>query len=97
MGQIVSSSALCLLSWANSEGHPHTEGTFTGTLVNVRDLRRNSRQCQGGSRRYRVVGSSNFARLSQSLHEGAHARECFWYAVEPAWLWDDLARDIAGF
>ena len=29
------------------EGHPHTEGTFAGTLVNVGDVRRNSGECQG--------------------------------------------------
>ena len=55
----------------HSEDHPHTESTFTGTLVNVRDLRRNSGECQGGSREYGVVGSPKFARLRQSSHEGA--------------------------
>ena len=59
---------------AHSEGHPHTEGTFTGTLVNVGDLRRSSGKCQGGSREHRVMGSPKFAklhRLRQSSHEGA--------------------------
>ena len=32
--------------WAHSEGHPHTEGAFTGTLVKVRGLRRNSGECK---------------------------------------------------
>ena len=58
----------------HSEGHPYTEGTLTGTLVNVRDLRRNSGECQGGSREYSGVGSPKFAKLRQlrqSSHEGA--------------------------
>ena len=58
-------------NWAHSEGHPHAEGTFTGTLVKVGDLRRNSGECQGGSHEYGVAGSPNFARLRQSSHEGA--------------------------
>ena len=57
---------------AHSEGHPHIEGTFTGTLMNV-----------GGGpspELWRVSGrfsllvrqsSPNFARLRQSSHEGA--------------------------
>ena len=36
------------LGWAHSEGQPHTEGTFNGSLVNVGDLRRNSGECEGG-------------------------------------------------
>ena len=64
----------------HSEGHPDTQGTFTGTLVNVGDLRRNLNvgdlrrnfgECQGGTREYTVVGSPMFARLRQSSHEGA--------------------------
>ena len=46
-----------LVCMAHSEGHPHKEGTFTGTLVNVRDLRQNPGECQGGSPEYGVVGS----------------------------------------
>ena len=59
---------------AHSEGHPHTEGTFTGTLVNVKNLLRKSGECQGSSREYGVVGrpiSPKLARLRQSSHEGA--------------------------
>ena len=68
-------------SWAHSEGHPHTEGPFTGTLVNVRDLRWNSGECQAGSREHTVVESPNFARLRQRSHEGArmlpvHLKTC---------------------
>ena len=58
--------------WANSEGHPHTEGAFTGTLVNVGHLCRNFGECRGGSREYGDLGSPKFARVRQSLHEGAH-------------------------
>ena len=47
----------------HSEGHPHTEGTFTGTLVNLGDLRRNSGECQGAYPEYDVVGSPKFAKL----------------------------------
>ena len=57
--------------WTHSEGHPHTEGTFTGTLVNVGDLRLNSGACQGGSRECTVMGLPKFARVRQSLHGGA--------------------------
>ena len=42
---------------AHSEGHPHTDGAFTGTLVSVGDLRRNSGECQGCSRVHGVVGA----------------------------------------
>ena len=49
--------------WVQSEAHPHTEGTFTGTLVNVGDLRRNSGECQGAYPEYEVVGSPKFAKL----------------------------------
>ena len=49
-------------SWAHSEGRPQTEGTVTGTLVKVGDLRRNSSECQGGLRElYGTVGSPKFA------------------------------------
>ena len=51
--------------WAHSEGHPDTERTFTGTLVNAGDLRRNSGECRGGSCEYGVVGSPKFAKLRQ--------------------------------
>ena len=51
---------------AHSEGHPHAEGTFTGTLVKVGDLRRNSGECQGGSHEYGVVRSPKFAKLRQT-------------------------------
>ena len=57
--------------WAHSEGHLHTENTFTGTLLNVGDLRRNSGECQGAYPEYDVVGSPNFAMLHQSSREGA--------------------------
>ena len=60
-----------LSNWAHSEGHPHTEGTFARTLVNVGDLHRHSGECQEDSREYGVEGSPNFARLRQSSHEGA--------------------------
>ena len=60
-----------LSNWAHSEGHPHTEGTFARTLVNVGDLHRHSGECQESSREYGVEGSPNFARLRQSSHEGA--------------------------
>ena len=50
---------LTSIIWTHVEGHPHAEGTFTGTLVKVGDLRRNSGECQGGSREYGVVGSSS--------------------------------------
>ena len=56
---------------AHSEGHPHTEGTFTETLVNLGDLHRNSGECQGAYPEYDVVGSPKFAMLRQSSHEGA--------------------------
>ena len=52
-----------------SEGHPHTEGTFTGTLVNVGDLHRNSGECHGRASECGVVGSPNFAKLRQALPE----------------------------
>ena len=64
-------SSVC---WAHSEGHPHTEGAFTGILVNERDLRQNSGECPGGSREcgLRVRQSSpNFASFRQSSYEGA--------------------------
>ena len=57
--------------WAHSEGHPHTERIFTGTLVNVGCLRWNSGECHGGSCEHGVVGSPNFAKVRQSSHEGA--------------------------
>ena len=49
--------------WAHPEGHPHTEGTFTGTQVNVGDLGRTSGEYQGGCCEFGLVGSPNFARL----------------------------------
>ena len=55
-----------VLNGAHSEGHPDTEGTFTGTLVNVGDLRRNSGECQGGTRGYTVAGSPKFAKVRQT-------------------------------
>ena len=55
--------------WAHSEGHPHTERAFTGTLVNVGCLRRNSGECHGGSCEYGVVGSPKFAKVRESSHE----------------------------
>ena len=50
-------------SIGHSEGQPYTEGTFTGTLVNLGDLRRNSGECQGAYPEYDVVGSPKFAKL----------------------------------
>ena len=38
-----------VIIWTHSEGHPPTEGTFTGTLVNVGDLRQNSGERREGS------------------------------------------------
>ena len=49
----------------------HTEHTFTATLVNVGDLRRNSGECHEGAFEYGIVGSPNFAKVRQSSHEGA--------------------------
>ena len=40
--------------------------------MNVGDLRRNSGECQGGSREYGALGSPKFARVRQTSHEGAH-------------------------
>ena len=76
-----SDSTDALSNWAHSESHPHTEGTFARTLVNVGDLHRHSGECQEGSCEYGVEGSPNFARLRQSSHEGArmllvHHRTC---------------------
>ena len=34
---------------------PHAECTFTGTLMNAGDIRRNSGECQGSSREYGAV------------------------------------------
>ena len=51
--------------WAHPEGHSHTGSTFTRTLVNVRDICRNSGECQAGSREYGVVGSPKLAKLRQ--------------------------------
>ena len=48
-------SCICYyLVWAHSEGHPHAEETFTRTLMNVVDLRRNSGEYQAGSPEYGV-------------------------------------------
>ena len=38
----------------------------SATLVNVGNLRRNSGECQGGSREYGAVGSPNFAKVRQT-------------------------------
>ena len=67
------------MTWEHSEGHPHTAGTFTGTLVNVMTFARtlvNVREVLV----YMGVGSvrQSFAILSMK------ARACFWYAVELA-------------
>ena len=48
-----------------------TEGTFTRSLVNEGDLRRNSGECEGGPGKHGDTGSPNFAKLRQSSHEGA--------------------------
>ena len=40
--------------------------------MNMRDLCRNSGECQGGSREYGAAGSPKFARVRQTSHEGAH-------------------------
>ena len=62
---------------APSEGHPCTEkGTFTGTVVNVGDLRRNSGECQGGSREHGVVDLPQSAKLRMKVHT------CFWYTLK---------------
>ena len=71
----------CLLKcscelWARSQGHPHTEGAFTGTRPNVGDLRWNSGECQQGSCEYGCVDHQslpNFARHRQVRIKGAHA------------------------
>ena len=57
--------SMCVCVWARSEGHPHTERTFTGTVVNVGDLRRNSGECHGGACEYGVVGSPKFAKVRE--------------------------------
>ena len=46
----------------------YTKSTFTGTLVNVGDLRRNSQtdERQGRSRERGAVGSPKFAKLHQT-------------------------------
>ena len=62
------------ISWAHSKDYPHTEGTFTGTLMNVGDLRRNSGECQGGAREHGVVGSPKFARVRQTSPKFAWRR-----------------------
>ena len=70
----INQNQFCSVNWAHSEGQPHTEGTFTGNLVNVGSLRQHSGECQEGSRAKGAVGSPklpNFARLRQSSHEGA--------------------------
>ena len=54
-------------SWAHSEGHPPTEGAFTGTLVNVVELLRNSGESQGGSWEYGPVGSPKFAKVRMKV------------------------------
>ena len=62
-------------------GLPHTDGTFTGTLVNVRDLCRNAGECQGGPRQCGLwvrQSSSGFAKVRMK------ARTCCWYTLEPA-------------
>ena len=64
--------------WAHSEGHPHAEGTFTGTLVNVGNIRRNSGECQGGMALRVRQSSPDFARVRMK------ARVCFRYTLEPA-------------
>ena len=73
-------------AWAHSEGHQHTEGTFTGTLMNVGNSRGNSCERQGGSCEHRLwvrQSSPNFVRfLPKSSREGArrmlllHPRTC---------------------
>ena len=73
-----------IFHWAHSEGHLHAKGTFTRTLVNVGDLRRNSGECLGVSCLYGLVGSLKFAKLRQSLH--MKLRACFWYTLELAWF-----------
>ena len=55
---------------AHSESHPRTEGILTGTLVNVRDLRQNSGECQGGSREYGVVQEPLHAPFLNRLFQG---------------------------
>ena len=51
-GDICQRAFVASFDGAHSEGHPHTEGAFTGTLVKVRGLRRNSGECQGNSCEY---------------------------------------------
>ena len=74
-------------NWAHPEGHPHTEGTFTRTPVNVGDLCRNSGECQARSRESGAQGSSKFAKVRQTSPGFAKVRmkvhACFWYTLKP--------------
>ena len=71
--------------WTDSEGQPHTEGTFTRTLVNVRDLRRDSSECQGGLVNMTFVGSPKLRQTSPGFAKvRMKARACFRYTLELA-------------
>ena len=52
-------------------GQPRAEGTYTGTLVKVGDLCRNSGECQGGSHEYGIV-----AKVRQSSHPHSGSTPC---------------------
>ena len=84
------------LTWAKSEGHPHTEGTFTGTLLNVCvcDLRRNSGDCPG------VTGSPKFAKLRQTSPKfewrRTHASGTPWNLPDSQCLPNYLKYDFVG-
>ena len=53
--------------------------------MNVGDLRRNSGECQRGTREYTVVGSPKFAQVRQaSPNVRMKARACFRHTPEPA-------------
>ena len=73
-------------TWADSEGHPNAEGTFTaGTLVNVTEVLVNMAL-------WVRQNSPNFAGLRQSSHEGAcmlpvHPGTCLIYTVRKPDPW----------
>ena len=54
-------------TWAHSKSHPSPKATFTRTLVNVVDLRRNSGEYEECAGECCIAGFPNFAELHQTL------------------------------